>query len=157
MMKFYIDLAKWLLPVWIGTVVLTVYFNINYKAFIEPAFLFTFLGVFTGFALTLFVHIVTMMQGVKENIADKKSFDNFYTELKHGIMVLIYGIVIFVMVVIVSPFFKNKVIQIGKESISVNILLDSLSMTIFVLTIISLYDLIRISFKVSKDYLDYKK
>lgn len=155
-MKFLIDLAKWLIPIWIVVLVLTIFANVEYKAFIEPAFLFTFLGVFTGFALTLFVHIVTMMQGVKEFIADKTSFDKFYTELKHGIMVLIYGIVLFIAIVIVAPFFDKSFIQLGK-TISVRVLFDSLSMAIFVLTIFSLSDLIRISFKVSKDYLDHKK
>ena len=151
--SFQIDLAIWLIPIWAIISIITTVTDIDYSAFIEPVFLFTFLGVFTGFALTLFVHIVSMIQGIKTRFKDKVlEFDAFYEELKHGIMVLFYGIIIFGIVIVVSPFFKQSFNLMGYD-VTIKSLFESLSMAIFVLTIISLFDLIRVSFKVSQDFL----
>ena len=130
---------------------------VSFSYFIETEFLFTFLGVFIGFALTLYTYITSMFDKMRDLIKEKyknnpseaedrlQELPNLHTEIKDNIMYLFYVLLIVVFISVGDKIFLKLDTLWGE----VNYIIDSLLLTIFMLSILSLKDLIVTSFAIS--------
>lgn len=122
---------------------------IDYSGFIKFDFLFTFIGVLIGFALTLFTYITSMFDKLKDKIKAKYSGDErseklkllntLYDEIKDDINFLFYSLLI---VAIAFMFYGRLTDYIE--------IVNSVLMAIFLLSLLSIKDLISVSLNVSK-------
>lgn len=132
---------------------------VAYRYFIKTDFLFTFLGVFIGFALTLYTYLTSMFENMKKILRVKYANDAvklnekmnllplLHKEIKDNIIFLIYALVIVVFVAI----FEKPILKIELCSFYFNMLdiKNSVMLTVFVLSILALVDLVRTSFTIS--------
>ena len=133
---------------------------VSYDYFVKTEFLFTFLGVFIGFALTLYTYITSMFekmsQIIKEKYSDKPNeiskrlneLPNLHNEIKDNIMYLFY-VLLFVVILSIGD---KVLIELNAYWDKVSLIVDSVLMTIFLLSIVALKDLIVTSFAIS-DYI----
>lgn len=130
---------------------------ITYDFFIDKEFLFTFLGVFVGFALTLYTYITSMFEKIKGLIKERcindqeklnaklKLLPELHGEIKDNIKLLIYSLIVVVIVSISDKIFNI----LTKKWDVIPELLNALLLSIFILSILSLWDLVQTSFKIS--------
>ena len=134
---------------------------IGYKKYIGVEFLFAFIGVLIGFALSLFTHVVGLVGKLKDKytilpqtpeIQQKiKSLKNIYAEMKDDIMFMFASLVGIVLISILSGYAKYISAHVDYETMVLLVKIkDSLVLAIFLLNIYSIKDLISISFKLSK-------
>lgn len=135
--------------------------------FIAFEFLFTFIGVLIGFALSLFTHVVGLIDKLKtkynaiQDIAERDNKINnvnaIYREMKDDINFMFASLVIIVVVYIVSGILKQAVLMaVFYDYVSLSCyeilaqIKNAIILSIFFLCIFSIKDLIGISFKLSK-------
>lgn len=137
-------------------IILTVLFALLYwKIELEPLkitdsdFLFQFIGILLGFALTIFPFIVSMVDRVIERKQiEYKDFPeklkvfqtktkNLFSEIKYNIIFIFYTLLIVSLV-----YFSNELIN--------PLIRKSLFSAIFCLNLYAIYDLIIVSFRVSE-------
>lgn len=145
------------ISVFIASAVLVKYTKINVSKISDDSFLFTYLGIFLGFALTIFTFIVSMVDKIKASIEkdDKKTVDekketqnkiiSFYSELKDDIYFIFYS---FLIVIVISLF--ENVINIPNFILSKDQILIAIKLEIFLLSIYAIYDLCSSAFKISE-------
>lgn len=133
---------------------------VSYEFFIETDFLFTFLGVFIGFALTLYTYLTSMFENLKKIINRKWSNDIklkdeklkllpiLHNEIKDNIIFLIYSLIIVVTIAIGNQWLIEYN-QYYICNIGVLDLKNSVLLAIFILSVYSLKDLVITSFKIS--------
>lgn len=132
---------------------------VSYQYFIETNFLFTFLGVFIGFALTLYTYLTSMFENMKKIIRTKHVDDIdardkklallplLHQEIKENIIFLIYALVLVVLVAVLNDSIMN--IDLCKLNIEISDIKNTLMLTVFFLSILALVDLVRTSFTIS--------
>ena len=130
---------------------------VSYDYFIKTEFLFTFLGVFIGFAITLYTYITSMFEKMRDLIREKykdepleierrlKELPKLHAEIKDNIMYLFYALLL---VVIISVGDKI-LIELNESWDEVKNIIEALLLTVFLLSILSLRDLIVTSFAIS--------
>lgn len=130
---------------------------VSFDYFIKTEFLFTFLGVFIGFTLTLYTYITSMFDKMRDLIKEKyfdkpleierrlKELPKLHTEIKDNIMYLFYVLLIVVLISIGD----KMLLKLNSLWGEVNCIVDSILLTIFLLSILSLKDLIVTSFAIS--------
>jgi hypothetical protein len=130
---------------------------VSYDYFVKTEFLFTFLGVFIGFALTLYTYITSMfekMQDIirikyKDNPIELKSriseLPKLHTEIKDNIMYLFYVLII----VVVLSVGDKMLLKLNCFWSEFQYIPKSILLTIFILSILALKDLIVTSFAIS--------
>lgn len=151
--------------------------NINgYKQFIEISFLFTFIGVLIGFALTLFTYIVSQVEKIKEKIeaeiiananADMSLYNTkksnllaIHEEIKDDISVLFWSLIIVVFISIsTEPIkcvleFKMCYISFFHKYINFFVVIkNSFLFSVFILCILAIRDLINLTLKMAEQSL----
>jgi hypothetical protein len=132
---------------------------VSYQYFIETDFLFTFLGVFIGFALTLYTYLTSMFENMKKIIKTKHSQDIsirdqklallplLHIEIKENIIFLIYALVFVVLVAVLNK--PIMAIDLCRFNIEILDITNALMLTVFFLSILALIDLVRTSFTIS--------
>lgn len=134
---------------------------VSYEDFTKTDFLFTFLGVFIGFALTLYTYLTSMFENMKKIIRTKYVNDvitrdskldllpKLHNEIKDNIVFLIYVLVIVVLIAVLD----KSIMKIEFYNCCLNIKMidvkNSILLTIFSLSILALVDLVRTSFTIS--------
>ena len=130
---------------------------VSYDYFVKTEFLFTFLGVFIGFALTLYTYITSMfekMQDIirikyKDNPDELKSriseLPNLHTEIKDNIMYLFYVLII----VVILSVGDKMLLKLNCFWSEFQYIPKAILLTIFILSIVALKDLIVTSFAIS--------
>lgn len=132
---------------------------VSYRSFIKTDFLFTFLGVFIGFALTLYTYLTSMFENMKKIIKQKyannipvrddklNQLPLLHQEIKDNILFLIYALIFVVTIAI----FDKKIDAIDLCSFYFNApdIKNGFLLTLFVLSVYALYDLVVTSFKIS--------
>ncbi len=142
---------------------LTNYKLIQYDYFIKIDFLFTFIGVFIGFGISLYTYITSIFDKIirkinqKYNEDDKKeekreSLINVHDGMKDNINFMIWGLLI---VVLISVF-RETINYYIKEIEILRDIIPSVFLTVFLLTVVAIWDLIQTAFILS-DYLVKKK
>lgn len=138
---------------------------ISYGYFIKTEFLFTFLGVFIGFALTLYTYITSQFDKMKENLTEKlknspeiledrlKLLPDLHAEIKDDILLLIYSLII-----VVAISIGDKVlIELNDLWNEVVNLSNSILLAVFILSVFALWDLVKTSFAISDFIISPKK
>ncbi len=132
---------------------------VSYQYFIETNFLFTFLGVFIGFALTLYTYLTSMFENMKKIIRTKHSEDVktrdeklkllplLHLEIKENIIFLIYALVFVVLVAVLNEAIMS--IDLCTLNIEISDIKNASMLTVFILSILSLIDLVQTSFTIS--------
>lgn len=132
---------------------------VSYQYFIETNFLFTFLGVFIGFALTLYTYLTSMFENMKKIIKTKHSDDTktrdnklellplLHIEIKEDIIFLIYSLVLVVVVAVLNKPLMS--IDLCRFDIDISNLINASMLSVFFLSILALIDLVRTSFTIS--------
>lgn len=132
---------------------------VSYQYFIKTDFLFTFLGVFIGFALTLYTYLTSMFENMKKIIKTKHAQDIkvrdekldllplLHTEIKENIIFLIYALVLVVLVAVLHKPIMS--IDLSRFNIKILDITNALMLTVFFLSVLSLIDLVRTSFTIS--------
>lgn len=139
--------------IWAVIYVATRFTGVDYKEFINPIFLFGFLGLFIGFALSLYIHIVSIVQTIKVKFVGKEAkLKKLYSGLKENIMVLIYGLLLFSSTYILTPIIRARYVTFLDADFS--ILIDSFSMSVFVVAMLSLWDLMMAAFMLSEKMIE---
>ncbi len=130
---------------------------VSYDYFVKTDFLFTFLGVFIGFALTLYTYITSMFEKMKDLIKEKykgnqdqidkrlAELPKLHTEIKDNIMYLFYVLI----VVVLFSVGDKMLITLSTHWEEFKFIPKSILLTIFLLSIVSLKDLIVTSFTIS--------
>lgn len=130
---------------------------VSYDYFIETEFLFTFLGVFIGFALTLYTYVISMFEKMesvlKDMYSDKPeeltkrigSFNDLHAEIKNNIKFLLYALII----VVLLSIGDKLIISLNGCWDGTIAIAKSLLLTIFILSVVSLIDLMGVSFAIS--------
>ena len=133
------------------------YDYLSFSYFIKTEFLFTFLGVFIGFALTLYTYITSMFDKMRDLIKEKYKNEpveikkrlvqlpKLHTEIKDNIMYLFYVLLIVVFISVGDKIF----IKLNSLWGEVNCIIDAVLLTVFLLSVLSLKDLIVTSFAIS--------
>jgi len=133
---------------------------VSYDYFIKTEFLFTFLGVFIGFALTLYTYVISMFEKMEdivrfkyENNPDElkrrlTELPNLHNEIKDNIKFLLYVLIIVVLLSIGDKLIL-ELNEVFNEALNIS---KSILLTIFILSVIALKDLIDTSFAIS-DYI----
>lgn len=133
---------------------------VSYHYFVQTEFLFTFIGVFIGFALTLYTYVTSMFENIKTIIRQKYATNIpvrdskldmlpiLHGEIKDDIVFLIYALIAVVVLAISHKF----LIKIELCSFYFNMLdiKNAFLLDIFILSVYALYDLVCASFKISK-------
>lgn len=143
------------------SIILIKHTNINIDTFVDNSFLFTYLGIFLGFAITIFTFIVSMIEKVRERIendsskteAEKKVVENdiihLYREIKQNIMLIFYSFLIIIIITLFGsvdiPFIKIPE-YLGVSKID---LFSAIKLEILLLSLYSIYDLAISSFTIS--------
>ena len=138
------------------------YSKINASYVSDNSFLFNYLGIVLGFALTIFTFIVSMVDKIKDGIENdnsktdeqKKSAQNnilqIYSELKDNI----YLIFVFFIVVSLFALFDRvdiPFVSIGEKFIvNKQQIINAVKLEIFGLSLYAIYDLCSSSFKISE-------
>ena len=159
--KYWVLIYIWLIIFLLSF--FAIFFDIiNPGFFIQPEFLFTFLGVFIGFAITLYTYCATMFDKVNANLEQdfsgdiikqkKKILKEIYEEIKDDIVFLFIGLLVVVLVTIIKPFF----IELKIKTEWYTYIDDALLFSVFILALFAIKDLISVSFKIS-EYLITKK
>ena len=132
---------------------------VSYQYFIKTDFLFTFLGVFIGFALTLYTYLTSMFENMKKIIKTKHAHDIkvrdekldllplLHAEIKENIIFLIYALVLVVLVAVLHKPIMN--IDLSRFNIEILDITNALMLTVFFLSVYALIDLVRTSFTIS--------
>lgn len=134
---------------------------IDYKVFVGVEFLFTFIGVLVGFALTLFTHVVGLIDKLKTKYStiseptEKETkinrLDKIYGEMKDDINFLFLALVLVVVVSLAAGLVKFYGADLRPSIFEcLQILKSSFILSIFILCIFAIKDLISISFKLSQ-------
>ncbi|GBD86691.1 hypothetical protein BMS3Abin03_00612 [bacterium BMS3Abin03] len=152
----------------ISSCLLIKYTNINIKVISDNPFLFTYLGIFLGFALTIFTFIVSMVDKIKEAIENDRSKTreqkedtesnilSFYSEIKDDIFLIFY----FFVIVTILSLFENidiPLIKLDQFFLSKTQLIDSIKLGMFILSLYAIYDLTSSAFKISEATGIFKK
>jgi len=138
---------------WVVIYGMTWAIKVDYSKFIEPVFLFGFLGVFIGFALSLYVHIVSVIQSIAPKFVGKEEqLKKLYRGLKENILVLVYGLVISSIVSVFAPAITKRYVTFLDRDFQ--FVIDAFSMSVFILAIWSLWDLMHAAFKLSEKAID---
>ncbi|MGI4862586.1 MAG: hypothetical protein ACRYFZ_01595 [Janthinobacterium lividum] len=145
--------------------------HIEYEFFVKIDFLFAFLGVLIGFALTLFTHVVGLIERLKtefEKITDEpiknnkmNSLDAIYDEMRDDITFLFVALAVVVLISILSGFAKSGIVFFNPcisptRLAKIAEIKPSILLAIFGLSMLSIKDLIQISFKLSR-FVIFKK
>lgn len=121
---------------------------VSYKTFIDYEFLFTFIGILLGFAITLFTYITSMFETVKAKLKIKykdqyqakvQNLKDLYDEIKDDVNFLFYSLIV------VSAFALCAKWLAYFETLS-----DSALLTIFYLSLLAMKDLIYVAIEISK-------
>ena len=132
---------------------------INYSYFIDTTFLFTFLGVFIGFALTLYTYITSTFENIKRTInrkyKDKEEIRNtklqllpvLHTEIKDNILFLIYSLIVVVLLAITETY--TSTLSLFGSCCTTQHIKNSILFSIFMLSVYALKDLVSTSFAIS--------
>lgn len=143
------------------SVVLVKHVNINTNQIADNSFLFTFLGIFLGFALTIFTFIVSMVDKIKDAIQSDKSKNDeqkensqnniisFYSEIKDDIFLIFY---FFVIVIFISLFENVNIPYISFNGLWISKVqfIISIKLEIFLFSLYAIYDLTSSAFKISE-------
>ncbi|MBK7106646.1 MAG: hypothetical protein IPH62_15335 [Ignavibacteriae bacterium] len=142
--------------------------NINIKSISDNSFLFTYLGIFLGFALTIFTFIVSMVDKIKDAIEKDESKTkeqkniaqinilSFYSEIKDDIFLIFY----FFIIVTALSLFENVDIPFINTSnffLSKIQLIVAIKLELFILSLYAIYDLTSSAFKISEATGIFKK
>jgi hypothetical protein len=145
--------------------------HIEYQFFVKIDFLFAFLGVLIGFALTLFTHVVGLIERLKtefEKIPEEvvkqnkmNSLDAIYDEMRDDITFLFIALALVVSISIFSGFLKDAVLLLWPHASlaflkELSYAKSSILLAVFALSMLSIKDLIQISFKLSR-FVIFKK
>lgn len=148
--------------------VLVKYTNINIKSISDNSFLFTYLGIFLGFALTIFTFIVSMVDKIKDAIEKDESKTkaqkeiaqsnilSFYSEIKDDIFLIFY----FFLIVTALSLFENvdiPFVNISNFFITKIQLIIAIKLELFILSLYAIYDLTSSAFKISEATGIFKK
>lgn len=132
---------------------------------IEIDFLLTYLGLFIGFAITIYTFGISILENIKNSIIESEqitedkrqkflnSILNGFVELKQDILVITISFI----VVIVLSFVSKLFICIGDLKLTIyefySSIIDPVYLSIFIISIITLLDLLFSLFNVSEIYL----
>lgn len=125
---------------------------LEYESFVKPDFLFGFLGLFIGFALTLYTYITSTFDAIKNKIqskyaSNKKELDKrlailprVHQEISDDIQFLIACLFL------VCGVFLFR----GLCPVTIRIILDVPLLGVFILALIALKDLVGATFRISQ-------
>jgi hypothetical protein len=154
---------KFLFPILIAFILsnlLIYYFKIDIGKVRDNDFLFNFLGILLGFAITIFTFIISLVEKVKEKVevryqnneGKKKAFEKkakkLYQEIKDDIILTFISVVIIGLLYITNIKIP-KIYFYGSYFIDHSMCLDCLKLSLFGLNLYAIFDLIIISFKLS--------
>ncbi len=124
-------------------------------------FLFNFLGILLGFALTIFSFIISMIDKIRERLENseqttsktakqfKENSDSVNSEIKHNIFFIFFSLIA-ILAVYISGEFKMPSYHIYKEFyVNKVMFVRSFKLTLFMLNVYAIYDLIILSFRIS--------
>lgn len=134
---------------------------IGYKKFIGADFLFAFIGVLIGFALSLFTHVVGLIGKLKDKYSTEirteeitrkiNALHRIYDEMKDDIVFMFISLVVIVIISIISGYAKFASKQFTHDVLVMLVKVkESVVLAIFLLNIYTVKDLISISFKLSE-------
>lgn len=160
-MKAKLKITLFFVLLFMLSLILIKFTKINVGTFVDNSFLFTYLGIFLGFAITIFTFIVSMIEKVRERIeidpnkteAEKKIVEDdiihLYKEIKQNIMLIFYS---FLLVIIITLFGSVDIplIKIPEYlGVSKIDLFFAIKLEILLLSLYSIYDLAISSFTIS--------
>jgi len=131
---------------------------------LQEDFLFTYLGVFLGFAITIYTFGISILDSIKSSIEStedeilpperKKKFFNAllsgFHELKSNILFITYSFLIVVVLVIIKNVKYPDNIQILLKKLDYYCLLETIYLSIFILSILIIFDLLYSMFNLAE-------
>lgn len=142
-----------------------IYFlKLNNIKIIQEDFLFTYLGVFLGFALTIYTFGISMLESIKSTIettdeeiltsSKKKEFftsilAGFY-ELKSDILFITYSFLIVVLLTLIKNLVLTERLKNILEGLNSYYLLESIYLAIFLLSLLIIFDLLYSMFNLAE-------
>lgn len=151
-MNKWLHLLFWIVILFTISYSLICFAGFSFGQFSSPAFLFNYLGVLLGFALTLYTFIISQYDSITEkidhkykddvtNVKKKQILKNVFTEVGDDVyLIFIALIVVIIALVIETPL-------LGKFEIIVDFF-NSIMFTIFALSILAIRDLILVAFRI---------
>jgi len=129
-------------------------FGINFGAFSEPTFLFNYTGILLGFSITLYTFIVSQFSELKDtiklNAKDNNEVAKKMQSLKK-VYIEIQDDVWFIFICLILALFFYLVPEYLYEMYpDTKTYTRAILSTLFVLSLLSIKDLIGVSFKVAK-------
>ncbi len=126
---------------------------IDYDFFVETEFLFTFLSVFIGFAITIYTYITSIFDRVKHKIKITYSTEtdisnkiqilvNVHSEIRDDINFVIVGLIS----TIAFALSNTLIERIACDWYYVMEIKHSILLSIFILSIVAIWDLIKVAF-----------
>lgn len=138
--------------------------NISNFELFDATSLFTYFGVLIGFAITIYTFGLSMIDGIKENIAKnklisepvkKELFDKLisgFNQIKEDIWVIFYAII----VVVCFAILKNIPCPFNLDVIKIKVP-ESVNLALFLYATICMYDIMKTLFNLSEINLNLKK
>jgi hypothetical protein len=135
---------------------------------LQEDFLFTYLGVFLGFALTIYTFGISMLESIKTAIdnADeqiisenkKKKFFNSilsgFNELKDNILFITFSFLSIVVLALLKNIKYPDKLQLFLDKIKPYHLLETIYLSIFLISILIIFDLLYSMFNISEILLE---
>ena len=138
-------------------------YDVSNIKIVDNEFILTYLGIFLGFAITIYTFGVSMLENIKININQKEDLDpktkaKFFRKLLNGFKELKIDIwLIFYCFLAVVIFSISKFIPVISFLESVEIIdgypfkiRESINLTIFILSLWAIFDLMKALFSVSE-------
>ena len=126
----------------------------------DKDFLFSFIGLLLGFALTIYAFIMSMIDKIRDRIEKEQPTQNtiskfkntateLFDEIKENIYFTFFSLVIVAIMYILKGVKSPEIHLGGVYYFSRTMFSSSLKLSLFFLNIYAIYDLIAVSFKIS--------
>lgn len=141
--------------------ILVVKTDVGKAKIVDSEFLFVSIGVLLGFAFTLLTFIISMLDKIREytvNKASKNSAEKariiyrsnrLLREIKDNTIFIFSSLVVSVLCMVVEKIDVKDLQFEDYLGVSKLIFLNTIKLSIFILNIYSIYDLLKVTFKVS--------
>lgn len=160
-MKAKIIIAFVFVSLFIFSLILIKHTQINIALFVDNSFLFTYLGIFLGFAITIFTFIVSMIEKIRDRIEInphktdeekgkiEKDIINLYKEIKQNIMLIFYSFLTVILIALIGSIDLPFISISPKLGLTKHDIFCAIKLEILFLSLYSIYDLTTSSFTVS--------
>lgn len=149
-MRRNIVILFFIIPIFLSGSFLLFHFDIiKSSVLIEYEFLFTFIGIFLGFAITLFTYLASIFDKILLKLSEQKNtrinkLRGVYNEIIDDIWFLFISLIIITLLIITKSSGKIKCDDLFNE------IENAILLTILIMSFFAIRDLISVSFKISK-------